>query len=190
MAHFRSELLPGFSLGVSERTPSLLISASSLARSSLSAVVTKLGLADADGDALSEGEALSGADADSEGEGESLFWGFVTSAPWLAEGVGVPCDCVTAGSIARTGRKFICEDERIRSRVSWEGVPGIDTEILLDPREEISDSDTPDASIRWRIMLIASVISLSVTSRSPCPVETGVKISCVPPCRSRAKEGV
>ena len=64
-----------------------------------------------------------------------------------------------------TGRKFICEEARIRSSCSCEGVPGIDTMMLELPREEISDSDTPEASIRLRIIVIACVMSSSVISR-------------------------
>ena len=76
-----------------------------------------------------------------------------------------------------TGRKFICEDERIRSSCSWEGVPGIDTIMFELPIEEISDSDTPEASIRLRIIEIAWVISSSVISRCPSAVTVGVRIS-------------
>ena len=110
-------------------------------------MLTVEGLAEAEGDA----DSLGAADSDAEGvelaEASGLFT-CVWSLESVALGVGLLCDWVTAGSIARTGRKFICEDERIRFRVSCEGVPGIDTEIFEDPREEISDSDTPEASIR------------------------------------------
>jgi hypothetical protein len=37
--------------------------------------------------------------------------------------------------------------------------------MLELPREEISDSDTPEASIRLRIIVIACVMSFSVISR-------------------------
>ena len=56
-------------------------------------------------------------------------------------------------------------------------MPGIDTMMFELPIEEISDSDTPEASIRLRIIEIAWVMSSSVISRCPSPVTVGVRMS-------------
>ena len=77
----------------------------------------------------------------------------------------------------------------MRSRVSCEGVPGIDTVMFELPIDVISDSATPEASMRLRMMLIACVMSFSVISRWPSAVALGVRISWVPPCRSSARSG-
>ena len=52
----------------------------------------------------------------------------------------------------KTGRKRSCEGLRIASSCSVVGVPGIDTTMFLPPWVAISASETPLASMRWRMM--------------------------------------
>ena len=89
-----------------------------------------------------------------------------------------------------TGRKSNFAVVESESRMAWLVVPGIETMIVaLSPLPCVvtSDSATPKPSTRWRI-ISTDCLSWSSVTGTPL-VETGDKITCVPPRRSSPSRG-
>ncbi len=72
-----------------------------------------------------------------------------------ALGVGQPGGIPGAEEAQMTARKRICEDCFSSSSVSWSGLPGRETTMLLCPRVVTSASLTPVLSTRSRMMFTA-----------------------------------
>ncbi len=112
----------------------------------------------------------------------SAFSSVAASSP-VASSAGVAVGMPTA----RTGRNRIWAEVLTRSIVSWDGWPGMPTTILSRPWLVISVSETPCASMRWRMTLIAWLIVSGVTADASSV--TGCRTICVPPSRSSASAG-
>ncbi|MDI2021143.1 hypothetical protein PJL18_01661 [Paenarthrobacter nicotinovorans] len=102
---------------------------------------------------------------------------------------GVRCSAGTAAGspAAITGRKFMSADAWMRSRVSFEGVPGRLTTTLRPDCVLISASATPEPSTRWRMIATAWFSCSSLMSLAPST--RGARIIWVPPSRSNASLG-
>ena len=102
----------------------------------------------------------------------------------LSAGVGAP------SPVTITGRNAICAEVWMRSRVSLEGTPGIDTTMLRPDWVVISASETPAPSTRWRMISTAwSSCSWEISLPASSPWRVGESTICVPPSRSRASFG-
>ncbi|GAA1779990.1 hypothetical protein GCM10009811_01630 [Nostocoides veronense] len=101
--------------------------------------------------------------------------------PAVGVGTGV------VGSATSTGRNCRA-DERRRFSSCWRvGFSGIETTILSAPCVVTSDPDTPCESTRSAMMSRACATCSLETVWSP--TSRGLRISCVPPCRSRPSFG-
>jgi hypothetical protein len=92
-------------------------------------------------------------DADGESEGEEDG---ASVSPGVGVGVGVsPTLETAAASESMTARNSSLAEDSMRSIVAWSGMPGSETTTLFAPCVLISDSETPAASMRWRMMATA-----------------------------------
>src|SRR6185312_5650931 len=98
-----------------------------------------------------------------------------------------PTKDVAGAPVNSTERSCICADASMRARVSSSAGPGICTTIWLPAWVLMSDSPTPEASTRCR-MIVAACVIWSLVGAAPSGV-LACRMICVPPCRSSASSG-
>src|SRR5947208_3437821 len=81
----------------------------------------------------------------------------VDCSPGAGVGAGVdlpsaPTTSLVGPPAISTGRKSRRALDLTRSSVAWSGLPGRETTMLREPSVEICASETPDASMRWRMI--------------------------------------
>src|SRR4051812_25852622 len=137
--------------------------------------------------------------ADVEGVAVVLAFGvdFEVAAPeGVAVPLGVPVEvplgaawlALASSAWTYTARKRSCDGFFSASSCSGVGCPGIETTMLRPPCVVISASETPLASMRWRMMSTARLTWPSEIVS--VPVSCGWSTSSVPPSRSRPRRGV